>query len=333
MVVNRKRKLYKLRRESSQLDYKVLYRFSKEHVEWLAEHFLGHSEETRGGALTNEEKMRIFLRYVGDPGFQSGVGEDIGVCRSTVSKTFFQVLTSIEMKADYWIKFPTNVAEMQEAQAKWQERFTFPYAIGAVDCTHVQIKKPHIHGDEYINRKGVPSINVQATCNGKEQFTSVDASWPGSVHDSRIWRNSDVCSVMTRRHGNALLLGDVGYGISPWLMTPFQNAPTPEQRAYNACITRERVVIERCFGQVKQRFPILQSKIRLATERVPSVILCCFILHNVAKHIQDEDFEIRDLNDGEDFNVPVEHDGIRIRERGQQRRDEIATAIYGLQGE
>ena len=32
--------------------------------------------------------MEVFLRHIGDPGFQVGVGEDIGIHQTTVSKTF-----------------------------------------------------------------------------------------------------------------------------------------------------------------------------------------------------------------------------------------------------
>ena len=35
------------------------------------------SLENRGGTLSNKQKMEVFLRYVGDPGFQIGVGKDI----------------------------------------------------------------------------------------------------------------------------------------------------------------------------------------------------------------------------------------------------------------
>ena len=35
------------------------------------------SLEKRGGTLSNKQKMEVFLRYVGDPGFQIGVGKDI----------------------------------------------------------------------------------------------------------------------------------------------------------------------------------------------------------------------------------------------------------------
>ncbi|CAH1959350.1 unnamed protein product [Acanthoscelides obtectus] len=50
--------------------------------------------------------------------------------------------------------------------------------------------------------------------------------------------------------------------------------------------------MERCFGQLKQRFPILHNKIRIDTEKVPSLVMSCLILHNVAKHLNDEDFAV-----------------------------------------
>ncbi|CAH1958057.1 unnamed protein product [Acanthoscelides obtectus] len=121
-----------------------------------------------------------------------------------------------------------------EAKRIWQSMYTFPTAIGVIDCTHIGILKPNRHGDEHINRKGKPTLNVQATFDARETFTSVDVRRPGSVHDSRIWRNSQTRSQLINK-ANIVLLGDDGYGITPCLMTPFRN-PTPgaEISSYNS---------------------------------------------------------------------------------------------------
>lgn len=327
------KKYYKVRRDTREVDYRVLYRFDKNNVEWITRHFLGDDNfERRGGALTNDEKMRIFLRYIGDPGFQTGVGEDIGVHQSTVSLIVATVMAAIIQKSNVWIKFPSTTEALHHEKEKWLEKYDFPSAIGAIDCTHIPIIIPALHGDEYVNRKGFCSINVQATCNVREEFTSVDVSWPGAFHDSRIWKNSDIFNIMQLNRASALLLGDSGYGLTPWLMTPFKDAVTPEQTSYNKCLTRERVIIERCFGQLKQRFPILHHKIRVNTEKVPSLILNCFILHNVAKHRKDENFEIfEDVNNNGGANAiqnDVDHSDAIVRRRGQLRRDEIARIIH-----
>ncbi|CAH1957498.1 unnamed protein product [Acanthoscelides obtectus] len=121
--------------------------------------------------------------------------------------------------------------------------YKFPTAIGVIDCTHIGILKPNRHGDEYIDRKGKPTSIVQATCDAREMFTSVDVSWPGSMHDSRIWRNSQTRSQLINK-ANVVLLGDDGYDIEPCLMTPFSN-PTPgAARNYNKLLKQERVTIE-----------------------------------------------------------------------------------------
>jgi hypothetical protein len=77
----------------------------------------------------------------------------------------------------------------------------------------------------------------------------VDVSWPGSVHDARIWRNSDTYRAIRENTSHAILLVDEGYGLTPWLLTPFRNPVTQEQQSYNKLHCRERGIIEICFGQ------------------------------------------------------------------------------------
>lgn len=210
-------KRYENRVSVDRLRCKELLRFESESVHFLKDYFLTERNETRGGALSARMKMEIFLRYLSDPGFQTGVGYDIGVDQSTVSKTFSEVLDKIVEKANEWIKFPTTADEINTAKEEWNTRFHMPTVVGALDCTHIMIKKPSLYGDEFINRKGKASINVQATCDSFEKITSIEAQWPGSVHDGRIWRNSNVQQVLRLFDGSACLLGDKGYGIAPWI--------------------------------------------------------------------------------------------------------------------
>ena len=91
------------------------------------------------------------------------------------------------MKSEDWIKFPCTIEDVDKDKTDWTTKFRIPTAIGAVDCTYVHIMKPSEFGDEYVNRKGQTTINVQMTCDANEKITRVDAQWPSSVHDSRIW--------------------------------------------------------------------------------------------------------------------------------------------------
>ena len=328
-------KIYNVRRSGFVHDYKSLFRFNEENVMWIVENVLQvHESETRGGALSTKQRLEAFLRYVADPGFQVGVGEDLGIQQSSVCRSVHYICERLVQVADKWIIFPQTRQKKEDASAMWTAKYSFPQAIGAIDCTHIKINRParRFHPDEYVNRKGVHSINVQATCNSKECFTSVCASWAGSVHDSRILRCSDIPNIMQSTGGDFLLLGDSGYPIKPWLMVPFKNPETPAQQIFNQVFTKERVIIERCFGQLKKRFPMLAGVVRVATKQVPKFIVACAVLHNVSKYLHDDlpqDATPDPIVDEEIEEPHGETDAVQ-RQLGQIKRREIAAILENL---
>ncbi|CAH2013915.1 unnamed protein product [Acanthoscelides obtectus] len=120
--------------------------------------------------------MKICQRYLGDPGYQQGIGQELGISQTMVSQTVDRVVNSIVAQSNERIKFTTTNHELMEAKQIWQSMYKFPTAIGVIDCTHIGILKPNRHGDEYINRKGKPTLIVQPTCDTREMFTSGDVS-------------------------------------------------------------------------------------------------------------------------------------------------------------
>lgn len=72
------------------------------------------------------------------------------------------------------------------------EQGGFPGVVGLIDGTHISIRAPIEEPDAYINRKKFHSLNVQVICDENMVFIDILAGWPGSVHDSRILRNSTV---------------------------------------------------------------------------------------------------------------------------------------------
>ncbi|CAH2008037.1 unnamed protein product [Acanthoscelides obtectus] len=70
--------------------------------------FSVENQETRGGALSCIHKMKICLRYVGDPGYQQGIGQELGISQATVSRTVDSVVSSIVAQLNEWIKFLTT---------------------------------------------------------------------------------------------------------------------------------------------------------------------------------------------------------------------------------
>jgi hypothetical protein len=56
------------------------------------------------------------------------------------------------------------------------------------------------------------------------------------------------------RTGAGMLLGDSGYPLRRYLLTPKLNPTTQQEEEFNKFHSRGRMVIERAFGLLKSRF-------------------------------------------------------------------------------
>ena len=117
------------------------------------------------------------------------------------------------------------------------------------------------------------------------KFLNLVARWPGSTHDSHIFRASRVSQHLQQRHTSledGLLIGDSGYGLKPYLMVPYANPITANQCSFNRSLKKTRVVIEQVFGRWK-RFHILHSEImQNASINGLQCDWGCGVLHNIA---------------------------------------------------
>jgi hypothetical protein len=70
-----------------------------------------------------------------------------------------------------------------------------------------------------------------------------------------------------------IVLGDGGYPNKSYLFTPLLNPVTPPEQHYNESHIRTRNCIERCFGVLKRRFPVLAYGCRLKIETTMTIIV------------------------------------------------------------
>ena len=215
------------------------------------------------------------------------------------------------------------------------ERFGLPSITGAIDCTHIEITAPpsELHPDEYINRQNNYSINVQAVCDSECVYLDVDASWPGSVHDSRIFKNSTIYQKLINGEIGRSLIGDNGYALQHICLTPFLRPSTAAEVTFNRFHKSARCVIERAFGQTKRRFYWLGCMLKVKLDKVPSIIVACFILLNLAKRFGDPDIQPDDDDDDDDDNsndtnqiADNEKEGY-LRKLGERKRQEMVDYL------
>jgi len=81
--------------------------------------------------------------------------------------------------------------------------------------------------------------------------------------------------------GNSLIVADSGYANSWHIVTPLINPQNNIEELYNESIIRTRNPVERSYGVLKRRFPILSFGSRLKLPTTQDVIIACCVLHNV----------------------------------------------------
>lgn len=121
--------------------------------------------------------------------------------------------------------------------------------MGCIDGTHIRIRVcysslspsprsantaqfqvPNKDERSFVNRKMFHSLNVQVVCDSTFAWTNVVVRFPGSTHDSHIWRTSNLRADFENGRLRGYLLGDEGYGREDWLHTPI---PKPRGRDWS----------------------------------------------------------------------------------------------------
>ena len=137
----------------------------------------------------------------------------------------------------------------------------------------------------------------------EKKFIDITVGEPGSLHDSRVLRRSELYSRAETDYielfpNSYFILGDSAYPSKSWLVPPFKDTGnlTDAQRRFNYSHSSTRIVVENTFGLIKGRFRRLlkfteQTDLRVVTK----IIMSACIMHNIClSHdvLYDENEEI-----------------------------------------
>lgn len=176
------------------------------------------------------------------------------------------------------------------------------------------------HAEEFRNRKGFFSLNVQVVCDHDMKIRDIVARWPGSVHDATIFQHSRLCQrLQAGEFHSGILLGDSGYPIKKYLLTPLLNPTNVPEERYNNAHVRTRNIVERVFGVWKRRFSVLSLGMRVKIETVQDIIVATAVLHNIARTQNEEeppmhiDFPDEEIGNDNMNQLPVEGEDNHVR--------------------
>lgn len=243
------------------VDLFARFRFCRANLQKITDLIANDIEHTtdKNGALNPSLQVCLALRYFATGSFQNLVGDSVGVHKSTVCRAVRAVAVSLCRHINTFVRFPSLPVQQNTTRQNFFHIAGFPDVLGCVDGTHIRIKTPTLHEPDYVNRKGYHSINAQIVCDADLTITNCVIKWPGAKHDSFILRQSKLCADFEAGLYPGKLLGDSGYPLKGWLLTPYLNPTNRGQECYNVAHIKTRNTVERCIGVLKKRWACLHK--------------------------------------------------------------------------
>ncbi|XP_067838424.1 putative nuclease HARBI1 [Heptranchias perlo] len=237
-------------------------------------------------------------------------------------------------RASHYVNFPINdISQTERAVVSTG----FPRVLGANDCTHIAIRGLAHWAGLFINLKGYHSIKAQLDWTTGRGFCRYVPNFPGSCHDSFILRESNIPALFHAQDRlKGWLLGDMGYPLQTWLMTPLRNPTSEAQQRYNDSYITTWSVIEQAIRMLKMRFRCLdrsEGALQYSPARVCRIIIMCCVRHNIT---QRRGLLVDDLPCAHEAAAPaidIEEDEEEEEEEGDDGQTiRRATAHLGARG-
>jgi len=224
--------------------------------------------------------------------------------------------------------------EMREIAQSFEDG-GMPGTIGAIDGTFIKIKAPSVDPESYNCRKKFYALQLQIVCDNNMVLTDVLAGWPGSVHDSRVLRNSSLFATSGNKFpGDYHIIGDGGYPLLRWLMTPFRNNGhlLPNQLLFNNTLSSVRQIVERTISLLKGRWRKLSYLNHLCIKLMTKIVMGACVLHNFTLLHDDFDesyFLDDDDDDDDNDNDDDGHDSTCRDRTAELKRQHLSNIIVG----
>ncbi|CAA0830893.1 Unknown protein [Striga hermonthica] len=231
--------------------------------------------------------------------------------------------------------------------------------IGAIDGTIIPTWIPEEDHGKYRCRKGHLSQNVMVACDFDCKFTYVLAGWEGGANDARIFGETltDPTSTFPWPPEGKYYVVDSAYANVPGFLSPYRGnryhlpewihsnqTPKNARELFNRRHATVRNVVERSFGILKGKFPIIKGLMPNYTiEFQTDIVIACCVVHNfILEHPKFENVPPAILNpdyipkpDEDDYTMPLmttlDTSNVGVREQSGLR-DSIASALWAYQG-
>lgn len=277
--------------------------------------------------------LQIGLRYLGSGDTCRDMAESFGYTESCIDSCTQTIVKILREVGSQFIRWPRG-QDAHEAERLFEELSGVPGVIGAMDSCFITIKEPNVYGSHFLNRRKKYSVHLLAVCDPNNRFTYTEAGFPGSAHDSRVFRNTMLHHRMCTSPEDLFpsnshhITGDALFQLSNHVLVPYRGKLTLTQARFNSKLSQIRGVAESTFELLTRRFRRL-NYVDADLSRVPGIIIACCILHNIAlQNPKEKEY----LNLDPETPCPLDRDNVRAAINlpyisGKYKRDLVAQLL------
>ncbi|KAF0748085.1 hypothetical protein AaE_007474 [Aphanomyces astaci] len=296
--------------------------------------------------VSNQEQVAMLLYFAGHHATSREMQCRFQRSGETITRHLRSVMAAMRRMCQLYIKMPSTTSPVHPNIL--HSRKFFPFFSNcrmAMDGTHIPVAVPSSMVARFQSRKGV-TMNVLAACDFDLKFTFVLAGWEGTAGDGKMFEAAKRLGIEAT--GDQFDLMDAGFALTKHCLTPYRGTryhlkeygrgsrrPQTKEEIFNLRHAQLRNVIERIFGILKKRFPVLVYPVEYDFAFQVDMVLVLCMLHNFIRIHGDNDYfdaapdeaaadDEAQRNDRVEDAVPDEPES----NEAKLWRDSIASAIW-----
>lgn len=239
-------------------------------------------------------QLLVFLFRVGRIGTGASdiaISSFFSIGKGTVQHYVENCIEAIVDLKEEFLKWPDQ-HERMKISTRLGLQFGFRRCVGIIDGTLLFLdKRPSKHGEAYFSRKCKYALTFLVVCDDQRNITYLFGGLPGSAHDNRLWKMSNM---FQNKHqyfsSREYLAGDSAFSKCKVMVMSFKKvrdqALTIFQEFFNTKLGSMRVISEHTIGILKGRFPCLKEinmniETREDIKKICRLVMACSIVHNI----------------------------------------------------
>lgn len=227
---------------------------------------------------------------------------DLAYIPETTLRMFFDNFVEVgrtKMRSAF-IQMPVTMGDLRSCEMAYKLA-GFPGCVASVDGVRIQLWScPFNVRHQFIGKEKYPALTFIVAVSYDGRALYVSDAYRGNQPDTEIALSDELFSIFAenelltqfpwtfvRPNGTigtrfgARLLADNGFPLFPFMTVPATHAANEKQCLFNRMVESLRKDVERAFGDIKARFPMLKFGLTVQRlETAEAIVLTCFALRN-----------------------------------------------------